>query len=106
MNAEIPLADFINELRGELLEAMKRGAGSNVRFTVEKATVELQVVATREKQGNGKLSFKVFGAGIEAGGGLTSSGASTQKLVLSLLPVDSKGNPIAVVDAGATDRDF
>ena len=100
MSAQIELADYIEGLRKELLTAMKRGAGSQLRFAIGEATIELAVAAKREA--NAKLSFKVFGIGAEGGGGGETT--NTQKLTLSLTPVGRDGERLLVADeAGAND---
>ena len=101
MSGEIRVADYIEELRKELLEGMRRGAGKKVRFSVEQAEIELSVEA--EAKGEGKLSFKVLGIGAEAGGG--GSKTTAQRLTLTLTPVDDKGGRVLVADE-ASERDL
>ena len=82
----IPLADAVANLRAELLDAIEKGDESRLRFDIKGIELELNVVVTREGQGGGKVSFKLFGLGAEANLGGKISDAMTQKLKLTLQP--------------------
>lgn len=64
------LADFLSELRAELAVAQKRAEGSSLRLGVDEVTVELDVVVTtlRSGEGSGKLSAKFWVLNAEVGG--------------------------------------
>ena len=60
------LAEAIEALRDDLLQARAAGANSEIQLPVESMTVELTVTATREV--NGKAGFKVPIVEVELGG--------------------------------------
>lgn len=91
MSGEIRLADFIDNLREELIVAIGRGAKSPVRFKANSVDLELQVVAEQKVGKNGKVSFTVFGIGAEGGGDRSTTSQSVQKVSLSLALVDAHG---------------
>jgi len=53
----IPLSELIAELRSELAEAQKEGAGKELRFTVEEIEIELKVGITKEVGAAAKVKF-------------------------------------------------
>jgi hypothetical protein len=87
----IELAEFIDELRCELQQAMHAGKGEPLRF--ELGPVELEATVAVEKGGGGgaKVRFWV----IELGGDAKASQASTQRIKLALQPrlADSGNTP-------------
>jgi hypothetical protein len=86
----VGLSSALEVLREELEAAWVAGQGKRVRFRVSNLTVTMQVVASREREGGGKLRWYV----LEAGGSAKSSGETTQSLVLTLTPglYDESGN--------------
>jgi hypothetical protein len=104
------LADFLSELRAELAVAQKRAEGSSLRLGVDEVTVELDVVMTtsRSGEGSGKLSAKFWVLNAEVGGkaGGSSQRVSTQHLTLTLKPrrdqvtYDAQGRVQQVVSRG------
>ena len=78
----VGLSGALEVLREELEAAWMAGQGKRVRFRVSDVTVTMQVVARRERGGEGKLRWYV----LEAGGSATSSRETTQSLVLTLAP--------------------
>jgi hypothetical protein len=83
---EIPLGEMIETLRQELQVAQARGAGQAVAFDIDKVELELQIVVSRKKTGDGKIAFWV----LSLGGGLERAGEATHKFNLTLSPVSSR----------------
>ena len=54
-----PLSQVLIQLRKDLLEAQKEGEGKDLRFLVQDAEVELQVVATTDTKGGAGVRFWV-----------------------------------------------
>ncbi|WP_346619584.1 trypco2 family protein [Blastococcus montanus] len=89
----MPIAEFVAGLRAELKEAQAtRDPG--LQFAVGPVQVEFTVVTGREGGPEGKVRFWV----VEAGGSAKWSTAETQKVVLSLTPVDKHGDPTFISD--------
>lgn len=97
-----PLGELITALTNELRqsnaravqeadEARRAGRSAPKSLQVNEATIELAVQF--EWSGKGGLSFKVFGVGAEAGGGLNR--ANTTKMTVRLGPV-KEDNPWVV----------
>ena len=55
----LPLASAIEELRAELLDALKQGAGKDLQFKLEPIELELKVVVTKKGEGNAGVRFWV-----------------------------------------------
>lgn len=96
MKGAIELSDVIEELRTELLVAMKEGDGKELRFGVDSVEVELQVAVTKETEGEAKAKFWV----LEVGGKGKLADARTQTVRLTLTP---KGKPGADGKPGPVD---
>ena len=82
----IGLADAIENLRQELTEATKRSEGQSLRFSIDDIELELAVEVVREGGGEGKVSFKVFGSGVELGGKGGRSDSSAHRIKMKLKP--------------------
>lgn len=89
--AELELAEFIENLRGELETAIVKGDNSEVRFVADKIDLELKVAVERSANAKGGVSFKVFGVGAEAGAGGKASNAVIQTIRMSLSMVGRDG---------------
>lgn len=88
------LEQAIEALREDLTKASKAG-GDGVKFPVTSVTVELNVVATKSK--NGKAGFKVPWVNVELGGEMAKSNQITNTLTIVLgPPVDAQGNQVRV----------
>jgi Trypsin-co-occurring domain 2 len=89
------LADAIGLLRDELLKARAAGGDSDIQLPVESMTVQLQVAATRTR--DGKAGFSVPIVNVELGG---SAGWQREMMqVVTVVfsgPVDREGNPVKV----------
>jgi hypothetical protein len=89
----VPIAEFVALLRAELKEAQAtRDPG--LQFAVGTVQVEFTVVTGREGGPEGRVRFWV----VEAGGSAKWSQSETQKVLLSLTPVDENGDPIFISD--------
>ena len=94
------LAEAIEALRDDLLQARAAGANSEIQLPVESMTVVLTVTATKET--NAKAGFKVpFGPVAAGGGGSRERGTGQTVTVVFGGPVDREGRPVKV--ARATD---
>ena len=82
---EIPLGEMIETLRQELQLAQTRGMGQPIAFEIGSVELELQMVVSRKKSGDGKIAFWV----LSVGGGLENRGETTHKIKLSLTPIAS-----------------
>jgi hypothetical protein len=82
---EIPLGEMIETLRQELQVAQSQGKDQPIAFEIEKVELELQMVVSRKKSGDGKIAFWV----LSLGGGVENRGESTHKIKLSLSPISS-----------------
>jgi Trypsin-co-occurring domain 2 len=90
----IPLASYIRALRSELEEAQREGQDAQTRFGVGPVELEFEVAVTREREGRGGLQIWV----VELGGAGKRADASTQKVTLTLTPLDEEGRPLTVSD--------
>ena len=92
------LSDAIALLRADLLDAQAEGARQRIHFPVQSMTVQLQVLATRSK--DGKAGFRVPLVGLEIGAGLGWQRDTTQTVTVVFgPPVDDNGVPVNVADA-------
>ena len=92
------LAEAIEALRDDLLQARAAGVTSEIQLPVESMTVELTVTATREV--NGKAGFKVPIVEVELGGGGSRERGTGQKVTVVFGgPVDREGRPVKVAQA-------
>jgi hypothetical protein len=94
------LAEAIEALRDDLLQARAAGATSHIQLPVESMTVELTVTATRSA--NGKAGFKVPIVEVELGGGGSRERGSGQTVTVVFGgPVDREGKPVKVAQASS-----
>jgi Trypsin-co-occurring domain 2 len=89
----VPLAEFVSGLRAELLSA-QAARDPGLQFAVGPVSVEFTVVTSRDAGPEAKVRFWV----VEAGGSARWSKEATQKMSLTLTPVDEHGQPIYIVD--------
>lgn len=92
----IRLKDLVAHLRQELAEAQRQGQGQEPRFTIDEATVELQVVLTSEQGVEGGVKVWVLHTDLKD----KTSEAVTQKLTLKLKPTTRAG---AAIEIAATE---
>jgi hypothetical protein len=84
---EIALADAIDAVRAELLEAEDRGARSRLRFAVGQVELEFAVTLTYDARADARVRFWV----VEAGAGSGRSREGTQLVRVMLRPVGEGG---------------
>jgi hypothetical protein len=71
------------------------GEGADILFPVNKVTVQLQVVATREA--GGKAGFTVPVVNLELGGSASVTSGQTSTVTVEFgTPVDRHGTPVKV----------
>ena len=92
-DGRVPIAEFISGLREELKVA-EAERDPQLQFNVGPVTVEFTVVTGREGGPEGKVRFWV----IEAGGSAKWSHSETQKVTLTLTPIDEQGRPVYISD--------
>jgi len=78
----VELAAVIQQLRGELSEAMRAGQDEDLRFELGPVQLELTVSVERAVEPGGKVRFWVLELGAEG----SRSNASTQRIQLTLEP--------------------
>jgi Trypsin-co-occurring domain 2 len=92
------LAEAIEALRDDLLQARAEGGKSEIQLPVESMTVELNITATRTREG--KAGFKVPFVPVELGGGGSRERGTGQTVTVVFGgPVDRDGNPVKVAQA-------
>jgi hypothetical protein len=85
-NQPVGLAEAIQNLRQEMTRAIEQAKGQELRFDLDEVELDLGVEVKREAGVDGKVSFKVFGTGIEAGGKGSQSQTSTHRMKITLKP--------------------
>jgi 1-acyl-sn-glycerol-3-phosphate acyltransferase len=97
VEAGLGLAKAIGVLRDELLAARAGGAKADIQLPVQSMTVELRVVATREK--GGKAGFQVPIVPVELGGSIGSHREATHTVTVTFGgPIDRAGRPVPVAE--------
>lgn len=93
LGKNIPLSEMVESLRQELAVAIAKGSGQAVKFEVERAEVEVELVAKRSAEAGGGVKFWV----ISAEGKAALAEETSHRLKLSLRPVDGRsGGPLQV----------
>jgi len=96
----IGLAEAIGALRDALLAARATGGDSDIQLPVESMTVELQVAATRTR--DGKAGFAVPVVNVELGGSASWQRETMQTVTVVFGgPVDRDGTPVKVAKASS-----
>lgn len=91
----IGLTAVIGSLRAELIAAQEEAEGQDLRFPIEKLTVELKVAVTRSV--DGKAGFKVPLLGAQFGGSAGYKSEELQTITVTLgAPLGADGTPITV----------
>ncbi|MFE9634548.1 trypco2 family protein [Streptomyces sp. NPDC006463] len=90
----LDLADAVDLLRRQVVEAQRRGAGSAVRFEIDTIDVELELELSRTRGGVGELRFGVIGANGKA----ERSSRRTHRVSLTLKPRTRDGGDVEVRD--------
>ncbi len=95
------MREAIESIRADLLNARASGEDADIRFPVQKVTVQLQVVAAREAGAN--AGFRVPFVNVELGGSASVSSAQTSTVTVELgVPVDRDGIPVKVAQGSNT----
>jgi Trypsin-co-occurring domain 2 len=89
----VELAEFVEGLRAEL-RAAQAVREPGLQFAVGPVSVEFTVVTVRETGPEAKVRFWV----VEVGGSARWSKEATQKVSLTLTPVDEHGDPVYIRD--------
>jgi hypothetical protein len=89
----VPLARFVAGLREQLREA-QASRDPSLQFAVGPVSVEFTMVTEQEGGPEAKVRFWV----VEAGGSARWSKGSTQKVSLTLTPVNEQGEPVNIAD--------
>jgi hypothetical protein len=89
----VPLSEFVSGLREEL-RAAQAARDPGLPFAVGPVSVEFAVVTEREGGPEAKVRFWV----VDVGGSARWSREATQKVSLTLTPVDEKGQPLYISD--------
>jgi hypothetical protein len=93
MTDGISLSDAIKMLRAELIKARDAGRDDDIQFPVESLTLELQVVATRTKNGTAGFQVPI----LNVGGSIGSEKESTQTVTVVFgAPLDQSGRPAKI----------
>jgi Trypsin-co-occurring domain 2 len=97
---DLGLAEAIESLRDDLLQARAAGASWEIQLPVESMTVGLTVTATREA--NAKAGFKVPFVPVEVGGGGSRERGTGQTVTVVFGgPVNREGKPVKVAQASS-----
>jgi hypothetical protein len=94
--SELGLADAIEAVRAEIMEAQQRGAASDVRFTV--GDIELEFAVDVRKERGSQASVTVLNL-LSLGGKLGRSTAETSRVKVVLNTVSVDGKPFEVASA-------
>lgn len=93
MSESIELADAIEAVRQELLDATARGAGQQIRFEVGEVTLDFSVELRRDAKAKGGVKAWVLSADAEAG----ISHHRVHKVSVTLHPKDAGSGAIPLV---------
>ena len=91
---KIKLADLVQQLRTELVEATKAGKDQAIRFELTGVRLETQVVVSRETEDRGRLKFWVLDAALAQ----KEHGSTIHKIVLDLNPKDPSQRNIQLTE--------
>jgi hypothetical protein len=86
------LSEAIESLRAELEYAQREGQGKKLQFNIGAIELELEVLVEKEASGGAKLNWWIFVGGADA----KVKGSDRHKLKLTLLAIDSGGQPLRV----------
>lgn len=82
LGKNIPLSEMIESLRQELAVAVAKGDGKAVRFEINAAELEVELVAKKTTAGEGRVKFWV----VTAKGKMASEDQVTHRFKLTLTP--------------------
>jgi len=81
--SSITIAEAVEQLRDDLLQAMAQGNDRKVQFGLEEVELELGLTATREAEAGAKVKWLV----VDFGGKGKAGSEDTHKLTLKLIPI-------------------
>lgn len=87
-NNPLELAEVLQALRENLIEAQNLGSGQNIKFNVTNVEVELETVVGKEQVAGGGAKAKFFVVDINAEANAKYTNASKQKIKLTLQAVN------------------
>ncbi|GJH16153.1 hypothetical protein CBA19CS22_06445 [Caballeronia novacaledonica] len=93
LNGAVALADAIEDLRAELMNALARGKNSDLRFRLKPIELEMTIGITKTGEGKGGVKFWV----VELGASGSYENAATHRLKLVLEPVMGPDNAEAMI---------
>src|SRR4051812_27036862 len=99
----IGLADAIEMLRAEILEAQRRGDGAEAQFAVQALTVQFKVGLTKLVDGKPGFNAPFGDVGLGLSGGFHQETAEAVTVVLGP-PVDRAGRAINVAQASSDQK--
>lgn len=104
-NKPIGLAEMIDSLRQELLEAQVKASGSAIVFEVENIDLELKVNVERTTKVGGGVGIKFWVVNADTKGEQADTTSTVQTIKLSLSAKDNKnldedGNPRSMQTMG------
>ncbi|MFD9407950.1 trypco2 family protein [Streptomyces sp. NPDC059989] len=95
---DVELADAVEVIRAELMEAAARGAGSGVEFKV--GPIEMEFALEMRVDATARAGFKAWVVSAEAGGG--AARATTQRVKFTVTPQAAGGGDLLI--AGSAGR--
>ncbi|MEU8517878.1 trypco2 family protein [Kitasatospora sp. NPDC048722] len=90
----LDLADAVDLLRRQIVEARRRAGSSPVRFEIGDITVDFELELTRTRGGGGELRFGVLGANGKA----ERTERGTHRISLTLHPHTADGGDVEILD--------
>jgi hypothetical protein len=99
----IGLADALEVLRQELVDARAKAVGSGLQFPIKTLTVELKVIATKSREGKAGFKVPVIDAQLGGSAGVGHESVQTVTVIFGS-PVDDNGRPVKLRRGDAPDE--
>jgi len=96
----IPLSKAIEDLRAELLTALRSGVGQELQFRLKPIELELKVAITNDLEGNAGIKFWVVDLGSKG----SYENATTHTLKLTLEPRGQNGSTEVIISETGSPR--
>ena len=100
MTDDVTVADAIKQLRAQLEEAQREGAGKKLGFLMKNIELELGIIFKSEKEGSGVVRSWF----LDISGKTKTGGETTHKVKLALEPVGPDRTPLKVRSTQKTKR--
>lgn len=84
---KFPLADAIEQIRSELLVALKKGVGKELQFRLKPVELEMNLAVTEDASAGGGLKFWV----LNFDGNIAEKNSAVHKIKVVLDPVGPDG---------------